>query len=504
MNRDLPSPSAPQRPTRVRYGVLGFACALSMITYLDRVCFATVAPHIGEEFALSKQQLGWLFTAFALAYAVFEVPSGWMGDMFGPRRTLIRIVLWWSVFTALTGAIYPYPNLPWFAFTAMFAVRFLFGIGEAGAYPNIARSFHNWFPFGERGFAQGTVWMAGRFAGGMASFAVLALMIHTVTPQGEPVVLWRHAFWIFGMLGVVWCVFFWWWFRDRPDEHPGVNTAELALIRDRPSSAESASKKSSLAWPAEKSSDIKTAADAITSKPSLAGSPIDPFTAEEEMLAHEGESHANVPWGRLLSSLNLWSLCLMYFCAAYGWYFNITWLPKYLGANYGVTEKSHGFWTMSLLCGAPLLLGSLACLFGGLMTDAFIRRTGDRKWGRRLFGALGHGLCALCYFLSLYASSPWMFVLAIALAAFCNDLTMGAAWASCIDIGGKYSGIVSGCMNTVGNLGGAAAGITTGWILDRFEPHGWTVNFIVFGSVYVVAMFLWLRFDATKSLAPDS
>ncbi len=378
MNRDVSSLSALQRPTRVRYGVLGFACALSMITYLDRVCFATVAPHIEREFALSKQQVGWLFTAFAFAYALFEVPSGWMGDVFGPRRTLIRIVLWWSLFTALTGTISPYPGWPWFAFAAMFLVRFLFGMGEAGAYPNIARSFHSWFPFEERGFAQGTVWMAGRFAGGMSSFAVLALMIHTVTPQGESVVHWRHSFWIFGALGLVWCVVFWWWFRDRPDQHPGVNAAELALIRGESAPAGSVAKSTGIIPEAAKTG--------ILTEPPLQGE-LDPFTAEEELLAQEGESHANVPWGRLLTSGNLWSLCLMYFCASYGWYFNITWLPKYLGTKYGVTQETHGFWTMSLLSGAPLLLGSLACLFGGLMTDAFIRRTGNRKWGRRLFGA---------------------------------------------------------------------------------------------------------------------
>jgi MFS transporter, ACS family, glucarate transporter len=523
MNRDVSSLSALQRPTRVRYGVLGFACALSMITYLDRVCFATVAPYIGKEFDLSKQELGWLFTAFALAYAMFEVPSGWMGDVFGPRRTLIRIVLWWSLFTALTGTIFPYPSWPWFAFAAMFLVRFLFGMGEAGAYPNIARSFHNWFPFQERGFAQGTVWMAGRFAGGLSAFAVLALMIHTQTPDGESVVLWRHAFWIFGGLGVIWCAVFWWWFRDRPEEHPSVNTAELAHIRGEEVAerVRADSRIESVAL-AKKSTDITVGAEPETGlqqRPAFASavghagtitkepSPpmdMDPFTAEEESLAQEGESHANVPWRRLLGSVNLWTLCLMYFCGSYGWYFNITWLPKYLNSTYNVSQETHGFWTMSLLSGAPLLLGSLACLFGGLLTDAFIRRTGDRKWGRRLFGALGHGVCALCYFMSLTASNPWLFVLAIALAAFWNDLTMGAAWASCIDIGRHYSGIVSGCMNTVGNLGGAAAGITTGWVLDRFAPHGWTVNFLVFGGVYVVAMLLWLRFDATKPVVPTA
>src|SRR6516164_1515316 len=116
-----------EQPTRVRYRVLGFAAVLSMITYLDRVCFASVAPHIQEEFGLSDTQKGMLFSAFALAYAAFEVPSGWLGDVFGPRRTLIRIVLWWSAFTALTGLVKPIAALPWFGFAAMLSVRFLFG-----------------------------------------------------------------------------------------------------------------------------------------------------------------------------------------------------------------------------------------------------------------------------------------------------------------------------------------------------------------------------------------
>src|SRR5437667_7273599 len=196
---NLSAPPLAQTSTRVRYGVLGFACSLSMITYLDRVCFGTVAPFIQSEFDLTDTQKGMLFSAFALAYAAFEVPTGWLGDVFGPRKTLIRIVLWWSLFTALTGLIYPSAM----AFFLMLAVRFLFGIGEAGAFPNITRAFHNWFPFQERGFAQGAVWMAGRFAGGITPFIVLALL---------KVVEWRHTFHIFGALGAVWCLCFWFWF----------------------------------------------------------------------------------------------------------------------------------------------------------------------------------------------------------------------------------------------------------------------------------------------------
>jgi ACS family glucarate transporter-like MFS transporter len=513
------------KPTRVRYSVLGFACSLSMITYLDRVCFGTVAPYIQEEFSLSDTQKGMLFSAFALAYAAFEVPSGWLGDMYGARRTLIRIVLWWSFFTALTGLIFP--GLA-FAFVILLAVRFLFGMGEAGAYPNIARAFHNWFPYEERGFAKGAVWMAGRFAGGITAFIVLALLFESVVGQ-QKVVHWRHTFWIFGALGVMWCVLFWYWFHDHPHEHPAVNEAELALIK-------AGDAHHLPAWTENESHAEGIVAGEqgyLSGSPPGSGLQIREGSPPAAVRRDEsGEAtpsvrltNANptgVPWKALLTDWNLWALCAMYFCAAYGWYFNITYLPGYLRDYFGfqADEKwTAGWWTFSFMAGAPLLFGSVACLLGGWLSDAFIKRTGNRKWGRRLFGVLGHSLCALCYYSSLLADSAWLFVLAIALAAFWNDMTMGAAWASCIDIGKRYSGIVAGCMNTVGNLGGFAAGFITGWIIDLAKASagegaskealleaskpGWTINFLIFGGVYVAATVLWFFFDPTKPVAQE-
>jgi len=428
------------------------------------------------------------------------VPSGWLGDVYGTKRTLIRIVLAWSLFTVMTGLIYPAVMGATLAFLALLLVRFLFGVGEAGAYPNIARAFHNWFPFQERATAKGAVWMAGRFMGGLSPFLVLMLVYETYN-SGQTVVHWRHVFWIFGVIGVLWCILFGWWYRERPELNPNVNEAEVALIRG-------------------------------------------------------GEQHGvatAVPWRRIFTNANLWVLCAMYFCAAYGWYFNITYLPGYLRdyfpADFGPetrTKWSAQWCTFSLMAGAPLLLGSLACLAGGVLSDLFIKRTGNRKWGRRLFGVIGHSVCALCFFLALFAHSAVLFILALALAAFWNDMTMGAAWASCIDIGRKFSGIVAGCMNTVGNLGGVAAGFLSGYIIDHTRAPaaqqtatqvaslvgalghgplaavsqlpeaagiqerlldasrpGWTINFMVFGAVYVLATFLWLRFDATKPIESD-
>src|SRR5438067_11319800 len=154
-----PTAAPPQRPPHVRYGVLGFACSLSMITYLDRVCFGSAATAIERDFGLkSEADLKLTFTAFAISYALFEIPSGWLGDVFGPRRTLIRIVLWWSFFTALTATVtavglrleHAGMVLLVNGMAVMVVIRFLFGMGEAGAYPHITRALHNWFPFKDR------------------------------------------------------------------------------------------------------------------------------------------------------------------------------------------------------------------------------------------------------------------------------------------------------------------------------------------------------------------
>jgi ACS family glucarate transporter-like MFS transporter len=477
-----------ERPTRVRYVVLAFACSLSMITYLDRVCISVAAKAIVADLHLNSiADLKWAFTAFVFSYAVFEVPSGWLGDVFGPRKTLIRIVLWWSLFTALTGMV----GLSIGSFTVgglglLIAIRFLFGMGEAGAYPNITRALHNWFSYRERGFTQGMVWMSGRLMGGLTPLVWTVLIAGIATtrmsPSGDmvehtllpPLLHWRSAFYLFGVIGVVWCVFFAIWFRDRPADKASVNKAERELID---------------------------------------------FGRQD----HHG-GHAGVPWGRLLVNRNLWTLCMMYFCAAYGWYFNITYLPQFLEGQHGVSETSL---LGAMYKGGPLWLGAAGCLLGGFVSDWYVRRTGNLRMGRRLLGIFGHLLCAVCYFICPFMTTAFTFFMAISLAAFFNDLTMGPAWATCQDIGKRYAAIVAGCMNTIGNLGGTVAAYATGKILDiTLNRHattlgmavdklsdtekaaglapGYQINFFIFGAVYVIAVLLWLQIDATKSVVEES
>ena len=200
-------------PTKVRFGVLGFLAAMTFILYLDRSCINQAAPIIKNELGISETQKGIIFGAFTIAYAVFEVPAGRWGDRYGSRRILTRIVLWWSFFTALTGAAG--------GFASLVVIRFLFGAGEAGALPNSARILREWFPDSSRGRAQGIVTTA-MLLGGAASYTASQWLIDWVG--------WRYSFAVFALIGVGWSLAFYAWFRDDPAEHTLTNQAERHLI----------------------------------------------------------------------------------------------------------------------------------------------------------------------------------------------------------------------------------------------------------------------------------
>lgn len=261
------------KPTKVRFGVVVFAVILAIITYIDRVALGQAAPRITKDLGLTKQQMGLVFTAFLTAYALFEIPSGALGDKLGARKVLMRIVVSWSVFVALTGQV--------FNWLSLVVVQVLFGAGEAGAFPNIAKAFSVWLPQDERVRAQGIVWLSARWGGAFTPGIVFLIF---------QVVSWRAAFGIFGCLGAIWAVFFYRWFRDRPADHPSVNEAELRLIGNQ----------------------------------------------------HSG-GHGKVPWGLFLRSPQVWMLAGQYFCLSYSWYFAITWLPTYLREARHVDPTSSQF-----------------------------------------------------------------------------------------------------------------------------------------------------------------
>lgn len=214
--RSLPSMegSTLGRPTQARQWVIVFAVTLAVITYIDRVCISQAAPHIREDLSLSKEQMAWVFAAFTFAYAAFEIPGGWLGDLIGPRKVLMRVVMMWSLFTAATGWAWNLASLVVF--------RFVFGAGEAGCFPNLTKAFTLWLPPSERVRAQGIMWLAARWGGAFTPLLVVGVFA---------LVSWRWGFVIFGSIGVVWAIFFYRWFRDNPASHPSVNAAELLLVQ---------------------------------------------------------------------------------------------------------------------------------------------------------------------------------------------------------------------------------------------------------------------------------
>jgi len=187
---------------------------MSAITFLDRLAIPMAEPGIRGDLHLSPEQWGWVLSSYVLANALFEIPSGALGDRHGQRRELTRIAVWWSVFTSLTG---------WCrSFYQMTASRFLFGVGAAGAYPNAAGVISRWFPKREHARAQGFVWGASRLGGALAPLLLVPLGRHLG---------WRAIFWVLGAAGLVWSSVWWWWFRNDPAKMDGITPQELAEIR---------------------------------------------------------------------------------------------------------------------------------------------------------------------------------------------------------------------------------------------------------------------------------
>src|SRR5258708_6317742 len=205
-----------QAPTGVRHLVIVFAVALAVVTYIDRVCISQAAPLITRDLGFSKKQMSFVFSAFTVAYALFEIPSGYLGDRFGARKVLMRIVVWWSFFTAATGWAWN--------FTSMAITRLMFGAGEAGCFPNLTKAFTTWLPPEERVNAQGILSMSARWGGALTPLLVVQFL---------KVMCWRHPFQLFGGIGLIWAVVFYRWYRGNPRDNKNINAAEMRLLEAR-------------------------------------------------------------------------------------------------------------------------------------------------------------------------------------------------------------------------------------------------------------------------------
>jgi MFS transporter, ACS family, glucarate transporter len=411
-----------------RYEVLVVMAIFSIITYMDRTAISITGKSITSDLNLTEIQFGYVLAAFAFAYGAFDIPTGLMGDKWGPRMVLIRIVIWWSIFTVLTGFVT--------GFVMLIVVRFLFGMGEAGAYPNATVAISRWFPKSERGSAQSIVWMGSRMGGALAPLVATYIM----TQYG-----WRYVFYIFGVMGVMWVIYWAFWFKDEPRDMKGISPQEIKEI--------------------EEGREIKSASHGALS-----------WSA----------------WKNILKSNNLWALMMMYHFLLYGAYFYLTWMPKYLEKGRGVSKED-----LVYMAALPFVLGIFGCLIGGYSSD-FLSKKYGLKLGRRMVGMTGLVVSGICMITATLIKDNSVSVVFLALGLAFKDFTLPVSWAVAGDIGGQNSGSISGAMGMMGQLGSTISSIAFGYILTI--TGSWETPVQIIGVVVIIGGLLWLKIDASKKI----
>ncbi len=380
--------------------------------------------------------MGMAMTIFGVAYGLFEIPLGWLGDRVGPRRVLAWAVTGWSFFTVATGWVS--------GFASLLGARFLFGAGEAGCFPNLTKAFSGWFAgAAERTRAQSLTWVAARWGGAFTPLAVVAVLDLTT---------WRQSFYWFGAIGFVWAILFHRWFRDRP---AGPETNPRSEIRNP-----------------------------------------NPETNPKDRTG-EIQNRPPVPWGRFVRSGSVWLLCVQYACLSYGFWFYLTWLPTYVREQFGLAEADR--YLAALLAAPPLFLAGISSWLTGWLTPRLIRRFGDAAHVRRGLGATGCALAGLMLLLSVRLKHPALAMAAMGCSCFGNDMAMPGSWAGCMDLGGRFAGTLSGLMNTWGCVGGLLAPWTIPYILQA-TGNDWSAVIHLIAGWYFVGALCWLGIDPVTPL----
>jgi ACS family glucarate transporter-like MFS transporter len=410
---------------RVRHRVLGYLILLFAITYIDRVCISIAGPRMQEELGIDPVGWGWVTAMFTLAYALFEIPTGTMGDRLGPRRVITRIVVWWSVFTSLTGLV---SN-----FYVLLATRFCFGAGEAGVFPNASIVVSRWFPSGQRASISGVMLMASQIGGAMAPLLVVPIQMR----YG-----WRASFLVFGVVGAIWAMAWYLWFRDTPAEMPGVSAAELRELS--------------------------------TAQPP----PVHSF-----------------PWRMALRSGTMLATLGVAFCYIYVYTFFQTWFHTFLVKGRGVSEGG------LVLSALPYVIAACANVGGGAASDALVRRLG-RQRGRRSIGSAALGLAGLLTLAAMITPQPLLTIVLLSLVYGAITFQQSGVFGVCLDLGGRHAGAIVGLMNTAAQAGGFVSSIAFGYLVNRFGSYN--APFVPMATLLFAGAILWLRIDASKPIGLES
>lgn len=419
-------------PTAVRFVVLGCLCAAAMIAYIDRGCLAVPTKRIQKELALSVDEMANVMFAFYLAYAFFQLPGGWFTDRWGSRRSLTVLAIVWSGATALLG----FGVGLW----SLAVCQFVNGAAQAGLFPGCVNTISKWFPSHQRAFPSGAL---GAF------MSVGAVITTTVTAALLNRLDWRTVFWSLSSLGVIWAIGFYFWFRDRPQDHRGVNGAELAMIQGTSATP-------------EKGGALPT------------------------------------PWGILFSSPQMWLIAGQQFCRSLGYVFYQTWMPRFLMETRNVTEQSAGFLTSVTVSG--VVLGST---LGGFIADLVLRRTGSRRLARQGLAIVGLVSSAGFVFTAYFVPDANTAAVVMACGAFCAGAAGPAAYTITMDVGGKHVSTIFSTMNMAGNIGGMLSPKLVGWLVYLTDEN-WNVVLLMFAAVYLLGAICWVRIDPNRPIVAEA
>jgi sugar phosphate permease len=417
--------------TRTRWWMLVLFSLMYLICYLDRGIISVAQPEIRREFGLSLAQMGLVLAAFTWTYAIGQVPVGWLGDRLGPKKVLNVLIMWTSASAFMTGLST--------GFTSLLAARLFLGLGEAGAFPVASRGMQLWFAASERGRIQGITHFFSRFAVAITPLTAGGLVL----AYG-----WRVMFFVFGAIGFLWVALFWWFYKERPEDHPGVNRAELAEIRG---------------------------------------------VNEDGSIKQASTTRPKTPWRQILSSPNMWWIALGYCCFFFGTNFYLTWYPTYLREYRGLSLVALGFWGS-----IPLVAGMVGDIVGGWLSDITLKRTGSAKLARRGVAAAGFLLAGAFVIPAATVESATLSILFLATSFFFLEWVIAPAWAVPMDVGGRFSGTVTGVMNMAGALAASLTPIVYGTL---FGQGYWVAPFLVSAAVMGVGALFWIfLIDPTKSV----
>ncbi len=430
----------PEVPTRIRWRIIALIFFVYVLMFIDRINISIAAKYIIPEYGLSQVEFGAIFSAFVLAYALAQIPGGWLGDRFGPRRVMTWAILWWSAFTAVTAIAGELVLASTLGVVGSFAVvRALIGVGEAAAPPNGSRMIANWSAPAERGLASGFAISGSSIGGALTPPLIVWIMIHWG---------WREAFYITGIAGIVVAVIWYWLTTDTPLTHPRVNSAEREII--------------------------------------------DPAHSRS---AGAYEASRKVPWRRLFGSRDLWFLTGAYAVLGYIVYFYFAWFYLYLVNERGFSLELGGIFTM-----APFLTMAVASPLGGWLSDSIGRRYGKR-WGRSGVGCMAMVLTGIFILLGAATDNAILAVTLLSASTGILMLSVAAFWATTIDLAARYAGTVAGIMNMGGNLGGTISPSLTPYLA---EHYGWNSALYVMGALSLLGAALWLGVRPAQEIDFDA